>query len=88
MIQLVETVQNFRALLVTLKIRDETEHAMVQLLVSTAEAHEHLGNVSTRTSLVGSDSNSGFLNLVERINECADLVVRFLGNWTKIRELI
>ncbi len=45
-IELVQTTEGVWVLLVSLKIRDHGDHAVVELLVSSAEANEHLGHVT------------------------------------------
>ena len=47
MVELVKASEGLGVLLVALEIGDQVQHAVVQLLVSTTERHEHLCNVSS-----------------------------------------
>ena len=81
-IETVQTLENLRVLLISLKIRDQVQHAVVQLLVTTAEVNEHLRHVSAASSLIGRYLHSGALNRVESVYQSTDFIVGFLRNFT------
>ena len=88
MVDLIETGEGLGVLLVLLEVRDQVDHAVVQLLVSTAETNEHLRHVSATLCLVTRDVYRGFLNLVEGVHQRTNLIVGFTRNWTDRGNLI